>query len=134
MSPKNDQKKLGKKHQLLCTTRNYREAKELAKIRKIDAIIVGRHGGSDKAGKLLATINRMKSLFTIIQKFKPELTLSLNSPDDARMAFGLGIKHSNLQVEAIIDSSNLNNSIMKSTISPKSIKFLEKLKMINYGE
>jgi len=86
-------KKLSKKHQLLCTTRNYREAKELAKIRKLDVIIVGRHGGSDKSGKLLATINRMKSLFKIIQKFNPDLTLSLNSPDAARMAFGLGIKH-----------------------------------------
>jgi len=86
-------KKLGKKHQLLCTTRNYREAKELAKIRKINAIIVGRHGGSDKAGKLLATINRMNSLFKIIKKFNPDLTLSMNSPDAARMAFGFGIKH-----------------------------------------
>jgi len=86
-------KKLGKKHQLLCTTRNYREAKELAKIRKVDAIIVGRHGGSDKAGKLFATIDRMKSLFKIIEKFNPDLTLSMHSPDAARMAFGFGIKH-----------------------------------------
>ncbi|MGD2107366.1 MAG: DUF354 domain-containing protein [Nitrosopumilaceae archaeon] len=86
-------KQLSKKHQLLCTTRNYREAKELAKIRKLNAIIVGRHGGSDKAGKLLATINRMNSLFKIIKKFNPDLTLSMNSPDAARMAFGFGIKH-----------------------------------------
>ena len=86
-------KKLNKKHQLLCTTRNYREAKELAKIRKVNAIIVGRHGGSDKASKLLATINRMNSLFKIIKKFNPDLTISMNSPDAARMSFGLGIKH-----------------------------------------
>jgi len=86
-------KKLSKKHDLLCTSRDYREANELIKIRKLDVKIVGRHGGGDKAGKLLANINRMNSLFKIIQKFKPELTLSFCSPDASRISFGLGIKH-----------------------------------------
>jgi len=86
-------KKLTKKHQLLCTTRDYREAKELAKIRKLDVVIVGRHGGGNKADKLLANIDRMKYLFKIIQKFKPELTLSFCTPDASRISFGLGIKH-----------------------------------------
>ena len=86
-------KKLNKKHDLLCTSRDYREAKELAKIRKLNVKIVGRHGGSDKAGKLSANINRMNSLLKIIQKFKPELTLSFCSPDASRISFGLGIKH-----------------------------------------
>jgi len=36
---------LSKKHELLCTSRDYREAKELAKIRKLDVVIIGRHGG-----------------------------------------------------------------------------------------
>ena len=86
-------KKLSKKHELLCTTRDYREAKELAKIRKLDVLIVGRHGGGEKAGKLLANIDRMKSLFKIIRKFNPELTLSFCSPDASRISFGLGINH-----------------------------------------
>ena len=86
-------KKLNKKHDLLCTTRDYREAKELVKIRKLKAVIVGHHGGGEKAGKLLANIDRMNSLFNLIQKFKPELTLSFCSPDASRIAFGLGIKH-----------------------------------------
>jgi len=86
-------KKLSKKHELLCTSRNYREVKELAKIRKLNVVIVGRHGGGKKAGKLLANINRMNSLFKIIQKFNPELTLSFCSPDASRISFGLGIKH-----------------------------------------
>ena len=86
-------KKLNKKYDLLCTTRDYREAKELVKIRKLKAVIVGHHGGGEKAGKLLANIDRMNSLFNLIQKFKPELTLSFCSPDASRIAFGLGIKH-----------------------------------------
>lgn len=86
-------KKLSKNHELLCTSRNYREATELAKLRKLDLIIVGRHGGADKAEKLLANIKRMNSLFKIIVQFNPELTISFCSPDASRISFGLGIKH-----------------------------------------
>lgn len=86
-------KKLSKKHELLCTSRNYGEATELAKIRKLNVMIVGRHGGAGKDGKLLANIHRMGLLFKIIQKFSPELTISFCSPDAARISFGFGIKH-----------------------------------------
>ena len=85
--------KLSQKHELLCTSRDYGQAIELAKIRKFNLEIVGHHGGREKANKLLANINRMNSLFKIIQKFKPELTISFCSPDAARISFGLGIKH-----------------------------------------
>jgi predicted glycosyltransferase len=85
--------KLSKKHELLCTSRDYGEATNLAKVRKFDVKVVGKFGGSDKAGKLLANINRMNSLFNIIKKFKPDLTISFCSPDASRISFGLGIKH-----------------------------------------
>ena len=86
-------KKLSKKHDVLCTSRDYREANELAKIRKLNVKIIGRHGGGEKTGKLRANIERMNSLLKIIQKFNPELTLSFCSPDASRISFGLGIKH-----------------------------------------
>ena len=40
--------KLGKKHDLLCTSRDYEEVSKLAKIRNFDLIFVGKHGGGDK--------------------------------------------------------------------------------------
>jgi predicted glycosyltransferase len=85
--------KLAKKHELLCTSRDYREAKELANIRKLKVKIVGRHGGGTKTGKLLANIERMNSLIKIIKKFQPDLTISFCSPDASRISFGLGIRH-----------------------------------------
>lgn len=103
-------KKLDKKHELLCTSRNYEEAIELAKIRKLNVMIVGRYGGGEKAGKLLANINRMRSLFKIIQKFNPELTISFCSPDAARISFGFGIKH-----VAFCDSPHAE-AVMKLTL------------------
>jgi predicted glycosyltransferase len=86
-------KKLSKKHQILCTSRDYGEAINLANIREFDLKVVGKFGGADKAGKLSANINRMKSLFKLIIKFDPDLTISFCSPDASRISFGLGIKH-----------------------------------------
>ena len=103
-------KKLSKNHELLCTTRDYREAKELAKIRILDVVIVGRHGGGNKADKLLANIDRMKSLFKIIQKFKPKLTLSFCTPDASRISFGLGITH------IAFSNSPHHEKVMKLTV------------------
>ena len=51
--------KLGKKHDLLCTSREYDEVSKLAKIRDFDLVFVGKHGGGDRETKLKASIDRM---------------------------------------------------------------------------
>jgi predicted glycosyltransferase len=85
--------KLGKKHDLLCTSRDYEEVSKLAKIRDFNLIFVGKHGGRDKKTKLKASIDRMEKLSTKIRTFSPDIVISFCSPEAARIAFGLGIKH-----------------------------------------
>ena len=85
--------KLGKKHDLLCTSRDYEEVSKLAKIRDFNLIFVGKHGGGDKKTKLKASIDRMEKLSTKIRIFSPDIVISFCSPEAARIAFGLGIKH-----------------------------------------
>ncbi len=85
--------KLGKKHDLLCTSRDYEEVSKLAKIRDFNLIFVGKHGGEDKKTKLKASIDRMEKLSTKIRTFSPDIVISFCSPEAARIAFGLGIKH-----------------------------------------
>jgi len=85
--------KLSKKHQILCTTRKYREVDNLLKIRKMRIQIVGKHGGTKNSEKLMANINRMRTLLPIIEKFNPDCVISFCSPDAARISFGLKIKH-----------------------------------------
>jgi len=85
--------KLRKKHDLLCTSRDYDEVIKLAKIRDFDLIIVGRHGGNDKKSKLMASIDRMEKLSRKIKAFSPDLAISYCSPEAARISFGFGIKH-----------------------------------------
>jgi len=85
--------KLGQKHDLLCTSREYEEVSRLAKIRGFNLIFVGRYGGSDKKTKLKTSIDRMKKLSKIIRIFTPDMAISFCSPEAARISFGLDIKH-----------------------------------------
>jgi len=86
-------KKLGKKHDILCTSREYEEVTKLAKIRDFDLVLIGKHGGPDKTAKLQASIDRMKKLSRKIRAFSPDMTISFCSPEAARISFGLGIRH-----------------------------------------
>ena len=86
-------RKLKKNNDLLCTSREYQEVTKLAKIRNLDLIFVGKHGGSQKESKLRFSINRMNKLLTKITEFAPDITISFCSPEASRVSFGLGIKH-----------------------------------------
>ncbi len=82
-----------RKHDVLCTARNFREVNELARLKKFDAVFVGEHGGESLYGKLHASAERVKNLIDIVNKFNPDSLISLASPEASRVAFGLGIKH-----------------------------------------
>ena len=83
---------------------------ELAKIRNFDLVLIGKHGGVDKKGKLDASIHRMKKLSEKIEEFSPDLTISYCSPEAVRVSFGLGIKHI-----AFCDSPHAN-AVMRLTL------------------
>lgn len=84
---------LQKSNKILCTSRNYREASELAKLRKMKVEFVGKHGGASRSEKLSSSLDRMNKLYRRIKEFDPDLTVSFCSPEAARISFGLGIKH-----------------------------------------
>ena len=102
--------KLGKKHNILCTSRNYGEITKLAKIRNFDLVIVGKHGGKNKQSKLKSSLDRMLKLTNKIKNFSPDLTISFCSPEASRISFGLGIKHF-----AFCDSPHAN-AVMRLTL------------------
>jgi hypothetical protein len=81
-------------NEILCTGRNYRELTELAALKGLDNIIyVGEHGGKSLSGKLKAGAKRTQQLIDVVEKFRPDLLVSLCSPESSRVAFGFGIKH-----------------------------------------
>ena len=102
--------KLGKKHDLLCTSRDYGEVSKLSKIRHFNLNFVGKHGGGDKKSKLMASIDRIDKLSRKIENFSPDIAISFCSPEAARVSFGLGIKHI-----AFCDSPHAN-AVMRLTL------------------
>jgi predicted glycosyltransferase len=80
-------------HEILSTTREYKEANELARLRQIELNIVGKHGGADKNQKLLQSTDRILKLTDLVSSFEPEVAVSFSSPEACRVAFGLGIRN-----------------------------------------
>lgn len=80
-------------HQLLLTTRTYREAQETLELRRLRFRVVGEHGGATRYGKLLASGRRVVKLAQLIDGWGPDTAVSFSSPEAARVGFGLGIPH-----------------------------------------
>lgn len=66
---------------------------ELAKIRGLSLVFIGKHGGADRLDKLNASLLRTNRLLSKVKKFAPSLTVSFCSPEAARVSYGLGVKH-----------------------------------------
>ena len=80
-------------HEVLCTSRKYREAVELAKIKKLDLTFIGSHGGANRYDKLREGAIRTYELAEIVKEFGPDVAVTFSSPEGSRVAFGLGIRH-----------------------------------------
>jgi uncharacterized protein len=79
--------------EVLCTSRKYREAVELARIKKLDLRVVGSHGGADRYDKLRESASRTYELAEVVKRSEPDVAVTFSSPEGSRVAFGLGIKH-----------------------------------------
>src|SRR5918996_5415328 len=80
-------------HDVLSTSRDYREATELARRKHLELKVVGKHGGGGKYDKLRASPSRVFELAELVQAFEPDLAITFSSPEGARVSFGLGIRH-----------------------------------------
>ncbi len=86
-------KRLSARNRVMMTTRDYREAVGLARVRGMRMRLVGRHGGGSLIGKLRASAQRVEDLTKTVNGFGPDLAISFCSPEASRVAFGLGIRH-----------------------------------------
>ncbi len=86
-------KRIKKNHTVLCTSRDYNQVTQLAKIRNLKLVIVGKHGGAKSHDKLNASLHRAKSLSLRIKEFSPDMAISFCSPEAARVSYGLNIAH-----------------------------------------
>lgn len=80
-------------HELIITTRRYREVNELLELRGVDARAIGRHGGGSLRDKLVESAKRTAALGKVMGRERPEATISFSSPEAARVSYGLRIPY-----------------------------------------
>src|SRR3989442_14461103 len=78
-------------HELLLTTRTYREAVEALRLKQLRFRIVGEHGGGSRYGKLLSSGRRAVKLARAIWSWRPDTASPFASPEAARVAFWTGV-------------------------------------------
>lgn len=82
-----------KGHQVIKTTRQYREVTQLLRVKGLKAKVIGKHGGKNLYEKLKASAERIIKLATLIKKLSPDVAISFSSVEASRVAFGLKIPH-----------------------------------------
>jgi predicted glycosyltransferase len=79
--------------EVIYTTREYAEVTGKLELLGIKAQVVGKHGGANRYGKLLASAERVVELTKYINSLEVDLAFSFASPEGARVAYGLGIPY-----------------------------------------
>ncbi len=117
-------------HKVMRTTRKYREVNELLELKGISAVVVGRHGGASLKGKLIASSRRILELASIVDKFKPDVSVGFASPEAARTALGLGVPHYTINDSPHSEAvALLTIPLSKKLFSPKIIPIKAWLKL-----
>jgi predicted glycosyltransferase len=80
-------------HEVIVTSRHYREVDLLSVKQDIGLRFVGRHGGASLKEKTKASCNRIVDLTEIVGEMALDYAVSFSSPECARTAFGLGVSH-----------------------------------------
>ena len=80
-------------HEVLATSRRYREVNLLSAKKGLKIKFAGRHGGASLQEKLKASCERTEELADIVGEIGLDCAVSFSSPECARTAFGLGVKH-----------------------------------------
>lgn len=80
-------------HEVLATSRHYREVEELSALVGFGLKFVGARGGKDVREQLMNSLERTQRLVPEVAGFGPDLSISVASAECARISFGLRIKH-----------------------------------------
>ena len=95
-----------KGYQTIFTTRDYDFAnKNLIRLGRDQSYLVGKYGGSTKYDKLIEGNKRIRQIAEILREEKPDVLVTLSSPNASHAAFGLGIP-----IIIINDAPSLNYS------------------------
>ena len=84
-------KRLENDFEFLITARDHDRIIPTLKAKRLDFIVVGKHGGTRLGGRLESYADTVKQLAPIIEREKPDLLLTERWPEAVRVAFGFDI-------------------------------------------
>ena len=84
-------KELEGRFDFLITARNHDRIFSMLDAMGLDYVPVGRHGGTEREGRLQAYAETVQQLIPVIKKEKPDLLLTERWPEAVRVAFGFNI-------------------------------------------
>ncbi len=80
-------------HEVLATSRRFREVEPIAKMQGLQLTYVGERGAKEPREQLVASLKRQQELLPQVEEFRPDISVSTASADCARISFGLRIRH-----------------------------------------
>lgn len=80
-------------HEVLATSRRYREVEQLASMVGLELVYAGARGGKEPLEQLERSLERMAILLPEVVGFSPDVSASVASADCARISFGLRVRH-----------------------------------------
>jgi predicted glycosyltransferase len=80
-------------HEVLTTSRRYREVDQLASMLGLEPIFAGTRGGKDPLEQFRLSLERMEELLPVVVSFSPDVSVSVASADCARISFGMRVRH-----------------------------------------
>jgi predicted glycosyltransferase/predicted transcriptional regulator len=84
-------KELENEYEFLVMARDHDRIASILQAKKIDYMIVGKHGGRELVNKLEAYAKGIQEILPIVEREKPDLLLTERWPEAVRVAFGLDI-------------------------------------------
>lgn len=107
---------------IFITTRDYDYTVSLLRLKGLDYVAIGSHGGASLKGKLRRSCERMLKMIDLVEKTNPRALVSFSSPDATRVAFGMGIPIINLNDSPHAEHvCRLTFSLSDYVITPKCI-------------
>jgi uncharacterized protein len=80
-------------HEVLATSRKYREVERLASMLGLGLLFVGSRGGKEPREQFELSLQRMEQLLPVVVRFSPDVSVSVASADCARVSFALKVRH-----------------------------------------
>lgn len=109
-------------HEVALSARAFAQTEALARLRGIEAEVIGEHGGSSVLGKGRAILSRAGALRSVGKRFRPDLAVSHNSYAHALAARSLGVPYVTLMDYEHTPANHVSFRLARRILLPEALR------------